>query len=356
MSDQPPASEAGSNVFQLPSRTTPTWEVEILLSGATVFALFQAYSGLTALGMEATALLPSASRSLTAPLMIYLQAGVLALALGFLLHLLLRALWVAKVGLRSVDPTGSVRESANLGPIQRGFVAEAWAALPQRIHALDDWASLTFSLALGLAQMMVGLMGMMLAMAGIALLIGWASGGRWDTEIVVLALCLLMLLPMMLAGWLDSRSGKLGVPAPRGVRWVLELYRRAGVLADNNLAMQVLTHRMSYGNNQTRGLAAVMGVMTLLLFIVGASSLWQQGAIGKLATDALVRSEVGQHGALRSAHYARTRRATLARAPYIHGPVVNGAYLRLELPVVDDWHHAPLRDCVARQGATDEDA
>lgn len=28
----------------IPQRTTPTWEMEVLLSGATVFALFQLYS------------------------------------------------------------------------------------------------------------------------------------------------------------------------------------------------------------------------------------------------------------------------------------------------------------------------
>ena len=30
----------------LPARTTPTWEIEILLSGASVFALFQLYDSL----------------------------------------------------------------------------------------------------------------------------------------------------------------------------------------------------------------------------------------------------------------------------------------------------------------------
>lgn len=356
MSDLPPSPDAASSAFQLPSRTTPTWEVEILLSGATVFALFQAYGGLSEIGADALALLPTNSRALFAPLLVYLQAGLLALALGFLLHLLLRAMWVARVGLRSVDPTGSVRESITLGPTQRRFIAEAWAALPQRIHALDDWASLTFALALGLAQLMAGLIVLVLGIVGLSLLLHWASGGRWATYPIAAALSAIVLVPMVVATWLDGRAGKRKkTPAP----WIdalLRVYRRGGMLADNNLAMQVLTHRMSYGNSETRGVAVVTGVMLALLFAVGATSLWQQGIVGRLVADPLLRTEPGQRAALRGAHYRDTRLPGQSRAPYIDRAVVDGPFLRLHVPIVDDWHHPRLRDCVARQPDGAEEA
>lgn len=88
----------------LPKRTTPTWEMEILLSGATVFALFQAYAELNVAVFWLIERLPNDLKGLMSPVGLYIQGGVLGLALGFLAHLMLRAVWVSLVGLRSVDP------------------------------------------------------------------------------------------------------------------------------------------------------------------------------------------------------------------------------------------------------------
>ena len=42
------SQDASDTPIALPKRTTPTWETELLLSGATVFALFQAAQALLA--------------------------------------------------------------------------------------------------------------------------------------------------------------------------------------------------------------------------------------------------------------------------------------------------------------------
>ena len=87
-------------------RTTPTWESELLISGATVFGLMQLPDPLNRLlivwmnGNEAAIV------DLLRTISIYLQFSLITLILTFVLHLLARGYWIALVGLHSVYPQG----------------------------------------------------------------------------------------------------------------------------------------------------------------------------------------------------------------------------------------------------------
>ena len=91
---------------QIPKETTPTWEMELLISGATVFGLLSLPGKIDALfynlfnrsGEDASALL--------LPLWIYAKISLLTLIATFVLHLVLRGHWTAMVGLNSVYPDG----------------------------------------------------------------------------------------------------------------------------------------------------------------------------------------------------------------------------------------------------------
>ena len=86
----------------LPAKTTPTWEVELLISGVAVFAMLQ-LPGL--LDDWLLALEPRVGgdwRMVLILAYIYAKSAVVVLAATFVLHLLLRAIWIALVGLHSV--------------------------------------------------------------------------------------------------------------------------------------------------------------------------------------------------------------------------------------------------------------
>lgn len=79
-----------------------SWEPEILISGGILFTLFQTQSALVLIkGL----LYPLGVPGLT-PLMGFFAFGVSALTVGFSLHLITKAFWIALLALKSVYPNG----------------------------------------------------------------------------------------------------------------------------------------------------------------------------------------------------------------------------------------------------------
>jgi len=97
--------------------TSPTWELELLISGAVLFALFQIPTQLTAFFAR---LEPHATSTMMSVLLLgqlYMKAILYALIASFVVHLVARAYWVGLVGLQSVFPKGVRWENFKSGPV-----------------------------------------------------------------------------------------------------------------------------------------------------------------------------------------------------------------------------------------------
>jgi len=344
------ANDAGDT---LPKRTTPTWEMEVLLSGATVFALFQAYAQLNVAVFWLLDRLPHALAGILSPIGLYVQGGVLGLALGFLAHLLLRAAWVSLVGLRSVDPEGRLRHNENLGPAQRALLGEALDALPQRIAALDDTATLVFAAALGVAKMMAGLT----VTLGIGFLLAYAiampSGLEEHVDTLCICLVAFWLAPMMIATMVDNRAGKKGTPSPPWVTRVLRVYSITGLTADRNLGTTMATYRAAGPKRGWRANLAVGVIVSAVVLTALLVPALQNKGIGRLLDGDFPRFEAGAAGTLDAEHYLdRQRPGDVQRAPALASDVLTGPYAKLWIPYVPEWHDPVLARC-APKGRTD---
>ena len=111
---------------RLPRRTTPTWEMEVLLSGATVFTLWQLAGALAPTTAYLLPRLTPQLATLGGVLYIYLASGVIMLGLAFGLHLAMRAYWVALVGMHSVFPRGLRLDGLKGGPVSRDLLTSRW--------------------------------------------------------------------------------------------------------------------------------------------------------------------------------------------------------------------------------------
>ncbi len=343
----PAASDTGDT---LPKRTTPTWEMEILLSGATVFALFQAYAELNVAVFWLIERLPRELGGILSPLGLYVQGGVLGLALGFLAHLLLRAAWVSLVGLRSVDPEGQLRHNQNLGPGQRTLLGEALDALPQRIAALDDAATLVFGAALGLAKMMAGLT----LTLGAIFLVAYALAMGLGLDEHVSTLCFVFLgafmLPLMLATLLDNHAGKHGRPAHRAVVRVLRVYAALGFTADRNLGTTMATYRVAGAKRGWRAQVAIAALVSVVVLMALLLPVLQNRGLGPLLDGDFPRLDAGDTGTLRASHYLdRQRAGDLQHAPSLPSDVLTGPYAKLWIPYVPEWHDAALARCAPKE-------
>ena len=338
----------------LPARTTPTWEIEILLSGASVFGLFQVYQLLQGALLDLLQRLSPEDASLWAMLGSYVQAGALALALGFMIHLLMRAFWASAVGLQSIDPTGSLARTETVGPAQRAMLAARLATTPQRIAELDDIATLVFAVSLGLLKIMVGLVTMVLVGTGLGYLASALSGGRVEPQHVLFTIFGLLMTPLMIATIVDGQCGKTRRDAPAWVMRVLRAYAAIGMTIEHNIALQMMNHRMSSGRRSMKGSVAMMLLMIVLMGIVGIATLLPQVGIGTFLKGEFPRIEAGRAESLRGVHYLdRMARGDALRVPVLPSELVSGPYARLFIPYVADWHDATMRGC--RDGAREVD-
>lgn len=336
----------------LPKRTTPTWEMEILLSGATVFALFQAYAELNAGVFWLLERLPNELAGLISPVGLYVQGGVLGLALGFLAHLILRAVWVSLVGLRSVDPEGRLRHNENLGPAQRALLGETLDALPQRIATLDDTATLVFGAAIGIAKLMAGLT---LTVGGLFLVAyGLASALGIIEHLVTLCFVLmgLWLLPLMLATMLDNHAGKRGRAPARWVDRLIRFYAAAGYTADGNLGATMATYRVAGAKRGWRAQLAIGALVSSVVAVAVIAPLLQHRGIGDLLDGDFPELRAGDAGTTRATHYLdRQDPNDLYRAPALPSDVLTGPYAKLWIPYVPEWHDAALARCTPKRSA-----
>lgn len=330
----------------LPARTTPTWEIEILLSGASVFALFQIYDSLQRILFNIFERLSPDVLGMWSALGGYVQAGVLALAVGFFAHLLIRAYWAAAVGLHSIDPTGSLGRTGTVGPAQRAMVAERWAKLPQRIAELDDLATLVFAMSLGLAKVMAILVIIALLSAGIGsgiAMLGNQGGRASDAMMGVMGLAI---LPSLVATLVDNHRGKKNLPPLRWTTALLRPYAAMGLTVDANLGMQMMVHRISGGRRSFKGSAAIGVLMFVLMASVLVVPTLQRVGVGVLLKGEFPNLQPGQPHALRANHYLdRQAPGQTLRLPVIASDIAKGPYLRLFIPYVPHWHDALVRDC-----------
>lgn len=136
----------------LPRHTTPTWEVELLISGVAVFAMLQLPGWLDDRWFT---LRPRLDASWAQPLeiiYIYSKTAALILAVAFVAHLLLRARWIAQVGMHSVHPDGIRWERLRLGPIQRAVDEKQYGSAAASIDRADNLATTVFAIGVMLAR------------------------------------------------------------------------------------------------------------------------------------------------------------------------------------------------------------
>lgn len=348
----PPADEP----LQLPRRTTPTWEMELLLSGATVFAMFQATQAVTEWGAQLLPRLADNPRMFVSVLFTYGNGALTLLTLAFLLHLALRAYWVGLVGIDSVYPNGPRFDRLRVGPIQRELVRSRWRALSERIESADNAATVVFALGISLALILVPISAVVTLFYLVAAATSWLAGRPELTSLVFGLLSGLAFLPFWIATSLDKR---------RGERWtedgwmrrtcgaVLRTYTRLGMGRDSNPMVMVFSTNIGERKGMVIVFIAMFGAM-LGSTVQLAMSRDQLGA-GSYADFPDPRR--GLAGSLDGRSYASMQEpAQLPNWPFIPAPVSRGDYLLLVVPYVPMLHGELFARCRAQARAAEGDA
>lgn len=323
-----PLPEAAPAVDALPRHTTPTWEVELLISGVAVFAMLQLPGWLDDRWF---ALSPRLGGTWTESLVlvyIYAKSASLILAATFVLHLLLRARWIAQVGMHSVHPEGIRWERLRLGPVQREIEQHLYGSAEASMDRADNLATTVFATGVTLASLLLTIMALLLATLVVLYAIGlWVA---WELPVFAITIWVtaLLFLPMVFANRFDRTAGaSLG----RGPRRVLAaLFRFYGALGLGRGRNPALALAMSNAG-RTRTTLLVMS----LIFAAYATVLLSYKAErdpSRLGDYALFPRAPGLVG-VEAAQYDDSRNpARDGAVPYVQSAVITGPYLRLTVP------------------------
>jgi hypothetical protein len=194
----------------VPRDTTPTFELEMLVSGAVLFGLLQLAPVLRDLGERVEPHYGLLGIIAGAVVNLLAMASVYALTGCFMLHLLLRGWWVAMVGVHSVFPRGPRWERMKeTGPITRGIYRARLRPLPHFITRTDNAASLVFATGFVLAASALGGAGVFVV-GGLSVWAASAAGVRRPELVlyaVIIPLSALFLLVPLADYALGARLG-----------------------------------------------------------------------------------------------------------------------------------------------------
>lgn len=335
-----------------------TWELELLLSGAVVFALFRLPEKVDAAYFLLDARLGGTLEMAAFLGWYYVKLILYTLIGAFLIHLVARAYWVGLVGLHAVYPGGPRFESIDAGPLAKDLYRRRLPSLERQIAGADRFASAIFSFSFAIIFLFLLSIGYGLLLSGVALAVSRLvfGGERFGDVFRILAL---LVFAIMLVVPLVDRAFGARIAARGGRsralldRLLVVSYRLGGGPLAGPILLTLVTNarkKLFYGIFlgafiSVLGLFLVRDVLLRNEALAASSHLFLPADAGALEVD--------------PRHYEDRRTAgEVSFLPSIPGEVVSGPYLRLFVPLPAEWteeavaHHCPEVEPVAEAGLT----
>lgn len=343
MSEDPNTSEpAVVTAHAVPARTTPTWEVELLISGIAVFAMLQLPGWLDDTLLW---LVPRFDVNGYAPLQfmhMYLKSAALILATTFSIHLLLRARWIALVGMYSVYPDGVRWENLRMGPIQNEVESKRFNDFAAAVDRADNRATTVFAIGVMLASILLLLSLLIVSSFGVLMAVSLLLGMQPEGKNLFALCAVLIVAPFLAAMFLDRRYGsrfRQGGIVRRVIGAVFGFYSRIGMGRGSNVIGLLASHG---GERRTTAATSTIIVLALAVTVLSTIALRDPYSIGHY--DLYPQSGIDSARAIDIAHYDDQRSALRDPAvPYIQTALITGPYLRLTVPYNPDRDASALR-------------
>jgi hypothetical protein len=196
-------NEPSENPNEVPRLSTPTWQMELLVSGGVVIAVWQLLAALDA--HVASALSPLKQTSDFAQIFyLYPYAAFLAAGIAFALHLAMRSMWIAVVGVISVYPGGIRWENYQVSAKTAERMRKHFAEPAQVLEKLDNHSTIVFALGISIASMMFGSLLLMTVIFGIVKLLHWGILSHWSEHQVFTLISLPPFSVFLLAQFIDT--------------------------------------------------------------------------------------------------------------------------------------------------------
>jgi hypothetical protein len=323
----PPPSDAATAdaiadapALALPKRTTPTWEMELLISGVTVFAVLQVPGWLQQAYVPLAPQLAQDVFDAVQLLWMYASGAAMLLAATFLMHLVMRGYWVALVGLHSVYPGGIRFEGLKLGARRRRIMG-AQPSIDARIELADNRATRVFALGIAATLGLVIPALLVIAASLPGLLASRLLGLEWGFTMAFTVLSALI-LPYAIAitidqhlgerqlGWLRRWCGaRVADALDRGTARMLRSYESSGIAAGPTMITNLISSHE--GQRRTGATIGLLIFLAMAATILGTAA--RYGDLDLHMPPGLPGDGPGAAATLRPAHYVDLQAEPLAR-------------------------------------------
>jgi len=207
--------------------TRPTWELELIISGAVIFALFQLPPLIDQKFYSLTTHVSENYWLLFFMGYYYLKIITYVLITSFFLHITARAYWAGLIGLHSVFPKGVDWTKIKYGPVSKSLYQKILPSLPKIIDKSEKFCNLIFSFSFGIIIIFCS---SIFYAVGITLLSIIISNSFFDGRHVMLFFYLAFLLiigPALVASLVDKlfeKRAKRSKIIDSAIRTVLKFY------------------------------------------------------------------------------------------------------------------------------------
>jgi len=317
------------------NESSPTWELELLLSGLVLFALFQLPDVLNSFFDHLEPHATAGAYRLLFFVQLYAKAIVYALMVAFVLHLVSRAYWVGLVGLHSVYPGGVKWNETGAGPITTQVHRERLVSLPTVISKTDNFCSVIFSVAC----LIVIMFAFSVVLSGVFLVIAYGglrmTGRTRGVSNVFSVFAAIFVLVAAGTAFVDKRYGARLAPggrAQRVVRRLTTITYLAGILGVTGPILFTLTTNVG----RKKMMAIVYVALIAILVAASAERLSRSDRLSLNGSDFYGYSQ--QHGVTPNFYESqRPKDVVVPRTPSIQSDIIRDPYVRLFIPYVPRW-------------------
>lgn len=306
-----------------------SWQAEMLVSGAAIYGSLQLPDLIRRLIDMALLWLPEGALNICYFIFWYLTICSSLLIVSFILHFVLRALWIGMIGLVSVFPNGINRETDYHSEHFLQQLFEEFPDVNGFNRRLDDFCSLIFGTTFGIVIMIIAICIVICSCLVLSLIL--ASFLPVSITTVFLVSILLFLVPAMFSGILNNK--KL-----RDKKWVQRIHFTIAVKVFGRIMYNVFYEPGYYilyilltnFKRERTGIWVVLGIFFLMLI---SFPVFMNSNVGLLRKQTFFDMAETDHRIFVNNYEDQMTPGRAVFAPLIPSDVISEDVLRVFIPM-----------------------
>lgn len=323
-----------------------SWQSELVISGVAIYGSLQLNDSVSGLVGWSIDFFSTSSHQFLYLFFIYLFVGTTALTWCFVLHFILRALWVGLVGLNSVFPQGINLDTTSY---PRDFMERIKQEFPSNnednIHRLDDFCSTIFAVCALTVMIFLAINTDVVLLLGLHYLLSQLmSPGAVEwilTGILIFVTASSVAQMILKSKWIQKNSSL--------AKWYYPLYHLSSRMLLHVFYRPITRLSFTFATN-LKWSSYLLGLFLFVLIIMfsGTLKLAQSQAL-MLASPSLFEGKFSREDRLVPDHYEDQRSAQHGRilSVLIPGMLIKDPFLKVFVPVMG--HESMTIDSVCGQ-------